>query len=92
EASRSMTGILIYLHDNRCAISLGQSEVIEIKLCLLRILHMFSMDGDFGPLLELIKLHRMYGLLLVMDVVSVFLSLEIHIFFLTIALDSWRSL
>nr|XP_025876173.1 uncharacterized protein LOC4346933 [Oryza sativa Japonica Group] len=48
--------------------SLGQSEVIEIKLCLLRILHMFSMDGDFGPLLELIKLHRMYGLLLVMDV------------------------
>ncbi|XP_066168737.1 uncharacterized protein [Oryza sativa Japonica Group] len=63
-----MTGILIYLHDNRCAISLGQSEVIEIKLCLLRILHMFSMDGDFAPLLELIKLHRMYGLLLVMDV------------------------
>uniref|UniRef100_A0A0D3H699 Uncharacterized protein n=1 Tax=Oryza barthii TaxID=65489 RepID=A0A0D3H699_9ORYZ len=29
---------------------------------------MFSMDGDFGPLLELIELHRMYGLLLVMDV------------------------
>uniref|UniRef100_A0A0E0MY95 Uncharacterized protein n=1 Tax=Oryza rufipogon TaxID=4529 RepID=A0A0E0MY95_ORYRU len=29
---------------------------------------MFSMDGDFAPLLELIKLHRMYGLLLVMDV------------------------
>uniref|UniRef100_A0A0E0FNC1 Uncharacterized protein n=1 Tax=Oryza nivara TaxID=4536 RepID=A0A0E0FNC1_ORYNI len=50
------------------ALSLGQSEVIEIKLCLLRILHMFSMDGDFAPLLELIKLHRMYGLLLVMDV------------------------
>lgn len=45
---------------------------------------MFIMDGDFAPLLELIKLHRMYGLLLVMDVVSVFLSLEIHIFFLTI--------
>lgn len=29
---------------------------------------MFIMDGDFAPLLELIKLHRMYGLLLVLDV------------------------
>lgn len=34
---------------------------------------LFSMDGDFAPMVELVKLRRKYGFLLVLDDVS-FLS------------------
>lgn len=40
---------------------------------------LFSMDGDFAPMNELVKLRRKYGFLLVLDDVSLSRQLKISI-------------
>jgi 7-keto-8-aminopelargonate synthetase-like enzyme len=49
------------------------------KLFLLVQCSLFSMDGDFAPLPQLVELRRKYGFLLVIDDVSNFISPKINL-------------